>query len=144
MFGRLCSLRDRFFDIMVSNPLFTHHTTLEESRDQVRHSSFKQMIQFYKDSKLTLEDYKKDPSQFYIAGDCFFAFDQAIAVKFSVHFSLYMKTIWNLGTAKHYYLVERAARVEDIGSAPFFKQNIKLSRLIILLGLKKIILIISI
>ena len=51
-----------------------------------------------------------------MASDCFFAFDQSISIKFGVHFHLYTKTVMNMGTAKHYHLVEKAARLEDIGS----------------------------
>jgi acyl-CoA oxidase len=42
-------------------------------------------------------------------------YDAAFSIKFGVHWFLYMKTIYNLGTEKHQYLVKRAVEFQDIG-----------------------------
>jgi hypothetical protein len=45
-----------------------------------------------------------------------YSFDTALSVKLMVQFSLYFKTIYNLGTEKHRHLAKRAFDFKDIGS----------------------------
>ena len=45
-----------------------------------------------------------------------YAYDPSVCVKFGVHFTLYMKTIMNLGTEKHLKFLEPAKTMDDIGS----------------------------
>lgn len=42
-----------------------------------------------------------DPNIVTITSVAMYSFDPAVCVKFGVHFSLYTKTILNLGTDKH-------------------------------------------
>lgn len=41
--------------------------------------------------------------------------DASVSTKFVVHFGLYCKTIANLGTSKHFKLLERGLNLQDLG-----------------------------
>lgn len=45
-----------------------------------------------------------------------YSWSPAISVKYGVHFSLYGKTLMNLGTEKHLPYIYRMMKLEDIGS----------------------------
>ena len=116
IFGKYSALRDKYLEIIASDPLFKHHTSSELTRDEQRKLAFMQVVRFQNKTNLTLEDWKKDPINVNIAGECLFSFDASVAIKSGVHFVLYVFSLINLGTEKHQKYIERAMDLHDIGS----------------------------
>lgn len=65
---------------------------------------------------ISYEDFLKEPNIVTATSSGMYSYDPAVCVKFGVHFHLYTKTIFNLGTAKHESFLERAKSLTDIGS----------------------------
>lgn len=74
------------------------------------------MKAFYEKLNVKYDTYSKDPNIVTLTSVGMYTFDPAICVKFGVHFSLYTKTILNLGTDKHKEYFENAQNLTDIGS----------------------------
>ena len=61
-------IREKYFSYITSDPLFTHHTSLELTRDQQREVAFKQMVKYFKKTGITFAQYELDPMIASIAG----------------------------------------------------------------------------
>ena len=57
----------------------------------------------------------KDPNVVSLISTGFMVFDLGFSVKNGVHYFLYMKTIFNLGTERHEKYIRAAADLKDIG-----------------------------
>ena len=71
---------------------------LELSRAETREKAAEQIFASKEKIGLTYEDYLKDPNIVSVVSTGFMSYDVGFSVKNGVHFFLYMKTIFNLGT----------------------------------------------
>jgi acyl-CoA oxidase len=115
IFGQHYAIRERIFKIIANDPLFRHFTSLDLDRKQHRYLSFKQFKRLVDEFHFGFDDLKSDPSLLLAVSDAMSCFDNSVAIKMAVHLHLYMKTLINLGTAKHRHFVENAISITDFG-----------------------------
>ncbi|CAD8063787.1 unnamed protein product [Paramecium primaurelia] len=116
-YGRNWKYRQNLFDIVKNNQhVFKHHHLEESTREEQRYHSFQAMRHFHQKLGVTYDMFLSDPNIVTITSVAMYSFDPAVCVKFGVHFSLYTKTILNLGTDKHKQYFENAQTLTDIGS----------------------------
>lgn len=114
-FGKHYEHRNRFYKIILNDPVFKQYFVVEADRKDLRRTALLQMKKIYEAFPMTYEDYLKDPSILLAFNSGILDFDQGLSVKFGVHFALYTKTIINLGTTKHKRYIEDAFALKDIG-----------------------------
>lgn len=68
IYKNYAEIREKYFSLIVSDPLFTHHTSLELTRDQQREIAFKQMVSYFRKTGITFAQYESDPMNASIAG----------------------------------------------------------------------------
>lgn len=101
--------------VMNDNPIFNHFKEFEISREDLRGRVVQQIGALYFSHICNYEIDKKWP--FYKC-DLFFVmaeYDLALTTRLMVHMILYIDTLQNIGTQKHFRLIDRAYRMLDYG-----------------------------
>ena len=115
VYGVHAELREKLINQISEDRDFQHISSLELTRPEMRHHSFKILKKFHKMINCTFEDYKTDQYTYFVYGDALFSFDQGQAASFGVHFQLYLKSLINFGTEKHVPLIQKAFALDHIG-----------------------------
>eukprot|EP01017_Pseudomicrothorax_dubius_P041281 TRINITY_DN6583_c0_g1_i3.p1 TRINITY_DN6583_c0_g1~~TRINITY_DN6583_c0_g1_i3.p1 ORF type:complete len:685 (+),score=152.52 TRINITY_DN6583_c0_g1_i3:51-2105(+) len=115
LFGGYVSLRERLFKFIINDPELRHWTLSDSNRKEQRYQTSMAIKKIIRELNLSLDDYKKDPAFPIVLTDVLTAFDQGVSVKLGVHLILYLKTLTNMGSARHQLFVQSALNFEDLG-----------------------------
>jgi acyl-CoA oxidase len=98
LFGREFESRRLFFQHVIDNPrVFSHSFIEEEDRPQKRYSSAIKLKKMMEEARKLIPNTSK--MTLYTIG--VHSYDLALSVKFGVHYYLYYKTLFFLGTERH-------------------------------------------
>lgn len=98
-----------------SCPSITERGFSIETKDEKRKLLMQQLEEFTKKINITREHYLENPIHNFILAKSGLNFDMSFFIKAGVHLALYLDSILNLGTEKHYHLVDRGCQFKDIG-----------------------------
>ncbi|KAL4486009.1 hypothetical protein ABPG72_003943 [Tetrahymena utriculariae] len=116
-YGPKWEFRNKVYDIICNNSeKFSAPYIDEHDRERSRYTAFKELHFIQKSLNMGYAEYQKDPHAFSMTSNAVYSWNPAICVKYGVHFSLYGKTLMNLGTEKHLPYIYRMMKLEDIGS----------------------------
>ncbi|OMJ75011.1 hypothetical protein SteCoe_25929 [Stentor coeruleus] len=99
-----------------NSPLINHTAYTFGSREDKHQQIYRIVGEIYTKTPLTYEEDLQDPTKKLNILQVLCEFDIASGTRCTVHMSLYIDTIQNLGTAKHRARIDRAYKLLDYGS----------------------------
>ncbi|OMJ92024.1 hypothetical protein SteCoe_5344 [Stentor coeruleus] len=106
---------DELISAFSACPSMTERGFSAQTKDEKRRLLMLQIQEVSQHLKISRDEFLKDPLRNLIFGIYGLNFDMSFCIKIGVHLALYIDSLMNLGTEKHYNLIDRGNSLKDIG-----------------------------